>query len=351
MIIITGAAGFIGSHVANFYKKNNRVLLVDKPQFFRDRGYVDLSLPQPMDYAKDIFPEEIKVIDYEYFPKVLQKLRANPKADDKESQVFVPPGEKIECVIHLGACTDTGETNWEFLKRVNIEHSQAIWEWCTRESVPLIFASSAATYGNGDQGFSDHHQIIPSLKPMNLYGQSKQDFDIWALEEARAGRTPPHWHGLKFFNVYGPHEEHKGRMASSILHSFKQVKETEKCKLFRSHKEGIKDGEQRRDFIFVDDLVAIIDFLKSKKPASGIYNCGTGEARTFLDMTKSLFASMGKKQNIEWIDTPEKYRAAYQYFTQAETERLRHIGFSQDFTSLETGVEKYVNWLNQKTKS
>lgn len=351
MIIVTGAAGFIGSHVANFYKEQQRLLLVDKPAFFRERGYVKLDAPSPMDYARDVFPEERqKVIDMEYFPKVLEKLRAVPTPDEKDkTKILIPAGDKIECVIHLGACTDTGETNWEYLQRVNIDYSKTIWNWCVREQVPLIYASSAATYGNGDEGFSDLHEIAPKLKPLNLYGKSKQDFDLWVLDEVKAGRTPPNWYGLKFFNVYGPHEEHKGRMASAVLHSYKQVRDVETVTLFRSHKPGIKDGEQRRDFIFVNDLVNIIDFLRTKLPASGIYNCGTGASRTFLDLANALFSSVNKKPLIAWVDTPEKYRAAYQYYTQAEIERLRHLGFDKAFTSLEEGVRQYIEFLQKPT--
>lgn len=345
MIIVTGAAGFIGSHVANFYKEKHRLLLVDKPDFFRQRNYVKIDTPQPMDFASGRLPEERqKVIDLDYFPKVLNKIT------HAEENPLVPTGDKIDCVIHLGACTDTGETNWEYLKQINIEYSQTIWNWCTREKVPLIYASSGATYGNGEEGFSDHHEIAPRLKPLNLYGQSKQDFDLWVLNEVKAGRAPPNWHGLKFFNVYGPHEGHKGRMASSVLHSYRQVRDTGSCTLFRSHKEGIKDGEQRRDFIHVEDIVGIIEFLRLEKPTSGLFNCGTGEARTFLDMAYALFAAVDKKPKIEWMDTPERYRKAYQYFTQAEMERLRYLGFKRPFISLEEGVKKYTAWLEDNDK-
>jgi ADP-L-glycero-D-manno-heptose 6-epimerase len=345
MIIVTGAAGFIGSHVANFYKAKQRLLLVDKPDFFRERKYVSIDQPQAMDFAADRIPEERqKIVDLEYFPKVLNKITAD------EKNPLVPEGDRIECVIHLGACTDTGETNWDYLTKNNIEYSQTIWNWCVREKIPLIYASSGATYGDGHEGFSDHHEIAPRLKPLNLYGQSKQDFDLWALDQAKAGNAPPHWHGLKFFNVYGPHEAHKGRMASSVLHSYRQVRDGGACTLFRSHKEGIKDGEQRRDFIHVEDIVGIIEFLRLEKPMSGLFNCGTGQARTFLDMAHALFDAVEKPVKIDWMDTPERYRKAYQYFTQAEMERLRYLGFKRPFISLEEGIKKYTAWLKDNDK-
>lgn len=352
MIILTGAAGFIGSHLAEKLKAH-RLLLVDNPGHFRARGYFQPQAPEAMDFATDRMPEERhKVVDRAYFPKVLGKLKAatptSAAAEKTPNAALVPPGEKIEWVIHIGACTDTGETDKNYLDQWNVDYTKSIWEWCAREGVPLIYASSAATYGNGSAGFSDEHKRIPELAPLNPYGQSKQDFDLWALDQVKAGeKTPPHWYGLKFFNVYGPQEGHKGRMASAVLHSYRSIIKTGRCPLFRSHNPSVRDGEQSRDFIHVDDIVTICEFLREKKPASGIYNCGTGRARTFLDLIKALYASLGQAPQIDWMDTPEKYRKAYQYFTQAEMQKLTAAGFDHSYLSLEEGVARYVAWLQE----
>jgi ADP-L-glycero-D-manno-heptose 6-epimerase len=206
----------------------------------------------------------------------------------------------------------------------------------------MVYASSGATYGRGEEGYSDAHVDIPRYKPLNVYGKSKHLFDLWALEQKTA---PPRWYGLKFFNVYGMDENHKGRMASSIYHGFHEIKKTGKMTLFRSHKEGIADGEQKRDFIFVKDIVKLCLFCLEKNPPSGIYNCGTGEARTFLDLSKALFQALGLETKIDWVDTPEKFRAGYQYFTQAEMGKMRAAGYTAPFRSIEDGIQEYVGWL------
>lgn len=353
MIIVTGAAGFIGSHVAEHYKEQN-LLLVDHPPYFRERGYFqgeDLTL---WDWAlgKDQKPERHKIVDREYFPKVLGALapeapKGNPQAKE---HVLIPSGDKIDLVIHLGACTDTAETRKDYLAKWNVDYTKAIWNWCVKHRVPLVYASSGATYGNGTQGFSDSWETALKLEPMNAYGQSKQDFDLWAYEEMKAGRTPPHWYGLKFFNVYGPREAHKGPMASAVLHAYRHIQRTGHCRLFRSHHPKVKDGEQSRDFIHVDDIVKLVDFVAKKKPASGLYNCGTGKARTFYAMMEAIFASLGKKMQVEWIDTPEQYRKAYQYFTEADMAHMREAGYREEFLSLEDGVAQYVSWLLENEK-
>lgn len=247
------------------------------------------------------------------------------------------PG-KIEAVIHLGARTDTTEQDAELLNRMNTEYSKAVWEYCTRHRINLIYASSAATYGGGERGYSD--SVPPEeLHPLNPYGISKNEFDKWALARKQ---TPPFFCGLKFFNVYGPGESHKSRMASVVFHAYRQIKETGKLKLFRSHREGIADGEQKRDFIYVDDVAELIWFIYKRHPHKGLLNIGTGEARTFLDLGKAVFAAMGLEPNIEFIDTPADIRDAYQYFTQADVTKLRATGYYKPITPLEKGVESYV---------
>jgi len=234
---------------------------------------------------------------------------------------------------------------------VNVEYSKKVWQYCTEKGVPLIYASSAATYGNGELGYKDDHDIVGQLKPLNPYGVSKNEFDKWALEQ---GDQPPFWAGLKFFNVYGPNEYHKGRMASVMFHSYSQIKETGKVKLFRSHKPEYKDGEQLRDFIHVDDVAAIMFWMMEvisrqlaigngqSRLTNGIYNVGTGKARTFKDLVTAIFNSLNLKPEIEFIDTPEDIREKYQYFTEADMNKLRTAGYNKTFLTLEQGIGSYV---------
>jgi ADP-L-glycero-D-manno-heptose 6-epimerase len=355
MIILTGAAGFIGSHVAQHYKKH-RLLLVDHPQHFRDRPYFESSDATLWDWAmgKENVETRHKILDRAYFPKVLSAIAPQaPQNDPKAKEhVLIPHGDKIDLVIHLGACTNTAESRKDFLDQWNVEYSKSIWNWCTKHQVPLVYASSGATYGNGELGFSDSWETALKLKPMNLYGQSKQDFDLWAYQEIQAGRTPPNYYGLKFFNVFGSQDAHKGPMISPVLRAYRQIRDTGRCQLFRSHHPKFKDGEQTRDFIHVSDIVKLVDFFASQKPASGLYNCGTGKARTFHAMMQAIFSSLSKKMDVEWIDTPEQYRKAYQYFTEAEMSRVRAAGYKESFLSLEAGVDDYVKWLlTHETKS
>jgi ADP-L-glycero-D-manno-heptose 6-epimerase len=221
-----------------------------------------------------------------------------------------------------------------------LEYSKLVWNKCIEHALPLIYASSAATYGGGELGYDDNHEVIPSLKPLNPYGDSKNDFDIWALKQER---KPFFWAGLKFFNVYGPNEYHKGRMASVVFHAFNQVSEKGAMKLFRSHNSDFKDGEQLRDFVYVKDVAEVIVFLMEHRKDSGIYNLGSGKARTFLDLTKATFKAMNKKEDISFIDTPKDIRDKYQYYTQANMSKLKSIGYNKQFTTLEEGVEDYVN--------
>jgi ADP-L-glycero-D-manno-heptose 6-epimerase len=225
-------------------------------------------------------------------------------------------------------------------KKWNLEYSKKMWELCSAQHIPLVYASSAATYGNGEHGYKDDHDIVTSLQPLNPYGVSKNEFDIWALEQKTA---PPFWAGLKFFNVFGPNEFHKGRMASVIFHAFNQIKEKGEVKLFRSHNPDYKDGEQIRDFIYVKDIVQICTWLMEHQPASGLYNAGTGKARTFKDLVHAIFTTLHLEDNIVFVDTPLDIRDKYQYFTEADMSKLLAAGYSTPFYSLEEGVQEYVS--------
>ncbi len=308
-IIITGAAGFIGSVLAGYYKRlgYKALLLVDdfsrkdKEPNFRDKsGY--------------------RLIDREEFAARSRELEA-------------------DALIHLGARTDTTEKDARIFDKLNLEYSKMIWRFASTQQIPLIYASSAATYGRGEHGYADDHALIAQLRPLNPYGQSKQDFDLWALAQKR---QPPFWAGLKFFNVYGPNEYHKGRMASVVFHAFRQIKESGKMKLFRSHRPDVADGMQMRDFIYVMDVVQVIDFLLRERPGSGIYNLGSGRAQSFLDLVRAVFGALGQEPCIEFIDTPADIRESYQYFTEARMDKLRRAGYKSAFRSLEEGVPEYV---------
>lgn len=263
----------------------------------------------------------------------------------------------IECFIHLGARTDTTEFDYSIHEELNVEYSKSVWKYCAEKQVPLIYASSAATYGAGELGYNDDHEVIEKLQPLNPYGISKNEFDKWALQQKD---TPPHWAGLKFFNVYGPNEYHKGRMASVIWHAFNQIKNVGYVKLFKSHRPDFKDGEQLRDFVYVKDVVNVIEWMRQAMSKglpsevhgpwsishNGLYNLGTGEARTFIDLVKATFAGLDMEPAIQYIDMPEDIRDKYQYFTEANMQKLRNIGYNAPFTSLEAGVGDYVrNYL------
>lgn len=311
MIVVSGAAGFIGSCMVSHLNQQGEtdLILVD-----------DFSRPEKENNYKD--KHFLSLSDRSEVPLILR---------DKASQ--------IKLFYHLGARTDTAETDVELFNRLNLNYSKAIWEFCADANIPLIYASSAATYGDGSLGFEDDHSLVAQLKPLNPYGDSKNDFDAWALQQQK---QPPFWAGLKFFNVYGPNEYHKGRMASVILHAFRQIEQSRGMKLFRSHREGIANGEQSRDFIYVKDVVKVLEYLGKGESESGLYNLGTGEARSFLDLTRAVFKAMNIPENISFIDTPADIRETYQYFTEANMDKLRNNGYTEEFISLEKGVEDYV---------
>ena len=319
MIIVTGAAGFIGS------------VLVSQLNLL---GQNDLILVD--DFSNDDKNKNLEKKQY------IEKVHRDDLFNWMDNNI-----DKIDFVIHIGARTDTTEFNKDVFDILNLNYTKQLWLRCAENNTPIIYASSAATYGMGEFGYDDNHEIVEKLKPLNPYGDSKNDFDKWALKQEK---KPPFWAGLKFFNVYGPNEFHKSRMASVIFHAFNQIGETNKMKLFRSHNPEFKDGEQLRDFIYVKDVVDVILFLHENKPASGLYNLGTGQARTFVDLVNATFSAMKMDSVIEFIDTPEDIRDKYQYFTEANMAKLHSVGYKKDFTSLEDGVKDYVvNYL--KTNS
>jgi ADP-L-glycero-D-manno-heptose 6-epimerase len=259
----------------------------------------------------------------------------------------------IDAIIHLGARTDTTEFDYAVHDELNVKYSKALWLYATEKQIPFIYASSAATYGSGEQGYDDSHTILDQLTPLNPYGVSKNEFDKWAIAQTS---QPPVWTGLKFFNVYGPNEGHKGRMASVIFHAFNQIKATGLVKLFKSHRPDFKDGEQLRDFVYVKDVVKVIGWMLHEmfeqhwsKEKNGLYNLGTGQARSFYDLAANTFTAQGLQPNIEFIDMPLDIRDKYQYFTEANMNKLRAAGYTEPFSSLEEGVGDYVsNYLVKK---
>ena len=254
-------------------------------------------------------------------------------------------GRRLEAIIHLGAISETTATDGDLVIETNFRQSMRLLDWCTANATPLIYASSAATYGDGDQGFRDDQSMdaLQKLRPMNLYGWSKHLFDMAVAERAARGeRLPPQWAGLKFFNVFGPNEYHKGTMMSVLARRFDDVKAGRPVQLFKSHREGIADGDQRRDFIYVDDVVRVIMWLLATPSVSGLFNVGTGKARSFKDLILSAYAALGIKPNIQYTDMPEAIRGGYQYFTQSEADRLRGAGYNGGFTALEQAVALYV---------
>ncbi|TDB66760.1 ADP-glyceromanno-heptose 6-epimerase [Arundinibacter roseus] len=315
MIVVTGAAGFIGS------------CLISK---LNQQGFTFIIAVD--DFSKT---EKLENLDGKSIQERVERTHFFSWLDQKH--------EEVEFIFHIGARTDTTEFDVEIFDELNLNYSKEIWNRCVEYHIPVVYASSAATYGLGEFGYEDNESLIPQLKPLNPYGDSKNDFDLWALSQEK---KPFFWAGLKFFNVYGPNEFHKGRMASVIFHAFHQIKKTSKMKLFRSHNPNFQDGEQMRDFVYVKDVVDVCLFLMHHRKNSGIYNLGSGEARTFKDLVLNTFRAMSIEPDIEFIDTPVDIRDKYQYYTQASMSKLRSIGFSQPFHSLEDGVQDYVaNYL------
>ena len=320
MIVVTGAAGFIGSYLIQRLNQDNFNAII----------------------AVDKFDNEAK-------NKNLAGLKIKEKVDRDQFLGWLDQNyETIEFIFHIGARTDTAEFDMALLNKLNTQYTKDIWTRCCRYQIPLVYASSAATYGHGENGYDDDESKIHLLKPLNPYGQSKQDFDVWALSQKD---KPFFWVGLKFFNVYGPNEYHKGRMASVIWHAYNQITKTGKMKLFKSHNPEFKDGEQMRDFVYVKDVAEVCLFFMHHRKNSGIYNLGSGIARTFVDLAKAVFKALGKKEEIEFIDTPADIRDKYQYFTEANMEKIKKIGYARSFTSLENGVNDYVKiYLSSHSK-
>jgi ADP-L-glycero-D-manno-heptose 6-epimerase len=316
-IVITGAAGFIGSCLVGFLNEHGFQNLVLVDDFSRTDKEPNLE-----------GKKNTEKIEREFF---FEWLRIKKPV--------------IDFVFHIGAKTDTTEFDYAIHQRLNVEYSKKIWNYCTSNSVPMVYASSAATYGGGEFGYDDDPELSFKLQPLNPYGISKNEFDKWALRQVT---HPPFWAGLKFFNVYGPNEYHKGRMASVIWHSFNQIKKDGFVKLFKSHRPDFKDGQQLRDFIYVKDILKVCYWLMVNQPHSAIYNLGTGTARSFDDLVKNTFGGLDKATDIRYIDMPEDLRNKYQYFTEAKMTRLKAAGYTHSFYTLESGVDDYVrNYLSK----
>lgn len=315
MIIVTGAAGFIGSCLISKLNQEgfNYIIAVDDFSKTEKLGNLEGKIIQER-VERDQFFEWLEL-----------------------------NAPEVEFIFHIGARTDTAEFDVDIFDKLNVSYSKNIWKACVKYQIPLVYASSAATYGLGEFGYDDNEELIDSLKPLNPYGVSKNEFDKWALAQPE---KPFFWAGLKFFNVYGPNEYHKSRMASVIFHAFGQILKTGKMKLFRSHHPDFTDGGQMRDFVYVKDLVDICVFLMHHRKDSGIYNLGSGKARTFHDLTTSTFKALDKEPDIEFIDTPVDIRDKYQYFTEANMNKLKSIGYTNPMHTLEEGVNDYVkNYL------
>jgi ADP-L-glycero-D-manno-heptose 6-epimerase len=315
MLLVTGGAGFIGSNVVAALNEVGRSDVVVCDLLGTEGKWRNLAKRQLVDIVP---PAEL-----------LDWLK----------------GRKLDAVIHLGAISETTATDGDLVIETNFRLSMRLLDWCTEGAVPLIYASSAATYGDGADGFDDDASLsaLKKLRPMNLYGWSKHLFDLAVAERvARGEKLPPQWAGLKFFNVFGPNEYHKGSMMSVLARRFDDVRAGRVVQLFKSHREGIADGDQRRDFIYVDDVVRVVMWLLATPSVSGIFNVGTGKARSFKDLMLAAYAALGARPNIEYIDMPETIRGAYQYFTQSEVDRLCRAGYNGGFTPLEDAVKAYV---------
>jgi ADP-L-glycero-D-manno-heptose 6-epimerase len=315
MLLVTGGAGFIGSNVVAALNDAGRTDVVVCDLLGHDGKWRNLAKRQLMDIV--------------------------PPADLANWLT----GRRLDAVIHLGAISETTATDGDLVIETNFRCSMRLLDWCTANVVPLIYASSAATYGDGTQGFHDDPSLpaLKQLRPMNLYGWSKHLFDMAVAERAaRREKLPPQWAGLKFFNVFGPNEYHKGSMMSVLARRFDEIKAGRPVQLFKSHRDGIADGDQRRDFIYVDDAVRVMMWLLATPSVSGLFNIGTGAARSFKDMMLAAYGALGTRPNIHYIDMPEQIRGSYQYFTQSEVDRLRGAGYNGGFTALEDAVGIYV---------
>jgi ADP-L-glycero-D-manno-heptose 6-epimerase len=313
--LVTGAAGFIGARfVESCAARGISVVSVDRESHFRTR------------------PEHADV----RFGVILDRDRLGHA-----------PLPELSAIVHLGACTDTTQTDAEYLERQNVASSKLVWGIARERGIPFVYASSAATYGAGEHGFDDDEAKIARLRPLNPYGDSKQRFDLWALGEDSRGAAPPAWCGFKLFNVYGFGERHKRAMASVMLQAYDQIGRHGGVSLFRSHREGIADGEQRRDFVYVEDAVEALHFAAARPIPRGIFNLGSGRARSFLDLARAVFRAIGREPRIRFVDTPAHIREHYQYFTEARLERLRAQGFTRPFTPLEEGVARSIDRLDR----
>jgi ADP-L-glycero-D-manno-heptose 6-epimerase len=315
MLLVTGGAGFIGSNVVAALNDAGRRDVVVCDILGHDGKWRNLAKRQLADFVP--------------LAELIDWLK----------------GRRLDAVIHLGAISETTATDGDLVIETNFRTSLRLLDWCTATATPLIYASSAATYGNGELGFGDDPSVeaLKKLRPMNLYGWSKHLFDLAVAERlARGEKLPPQWAGLKFFNVFGPNEYHKGTMMSVLARRFDDVKAGRAVTLFKSHREGIADGDQRRDFIYVDDVVRVMMWLLATPQVSGLFNVGTGTARSFKDLIVSAYAALGASPNIEYVDMPEQIRGSYQYFTQSEVDRLRRAGYNGGFTALEDAVGAYV---------
>jgi len=315
MLLVTGGAGFIGSNVVASLNEAGRHDVAVSDWLGSDGKWRNLQKRQLADM---VAPPEL--------PRWLE-------------------GRKLEAVIHLGAISSTTATDGDAVMDNNFRLSLKLLDWCTATRTPFVYASSAATYGDGEQGFADGWSLaaLKRFKPMNLYGWSKQVFDLALVDRLeRKEKMPPQWAGLKFFNVFGPNEYHKGAMMSLVAKTFDDAKAGKPIRLFKSYREGIADGDQRRDFIHVDDAVAVVRFMLETPSVSGIFNVGTGKARSFKDLIGAMYAALGQKPNIEYIDMPHGIRDTYQYFTQAEVANLQRAGYNAGFAALEDSVRRYV---------
>lgn len=317
-ILVTGAAGFIGARfVETCNQKGIPVVSVDYLDCFHKTNE-----HQGFDFGTRVAMEDLF------------------KWLEDESPAF-------SAVVHMGACSSTTETRKDFLDQVNVEYSQRLWNYCTDNKIPFIYASSAATYGNGEIGYDDDESQFENLSPLNLYGESKRTFDLWAIQQEKEGRTPPSWAGFKFFNVYGFGEAHKGPQSSVVLQAYHQIKQKGEVTLFRSHKEGIADGHQARDFVAVEDVLSVLHFALEAPIQRGVYNLGTGKAQTFLELAQATFRALDCPEKLNWKDTPENIRNQYQYFTEANMTKLRNQGYDRPFLNLEDGVRIYVDRLEK----